>query len=213
MKALRGIALGAALAFAASPVAAQNNVRLQMDSAGHTVFGGVYVGPYFAHMVGAPGTPEMDVFCVDYNHEISLGQQWNANFSDLNGDLSKTRFNNLVWYSEAAWLDQQFATTAKSQWGLLHYAIWNITSPGTPNYSGFSLADRNTINGFLSAAQANYQSVNLANWAVVTDVNTINGQYGVQEYLTQVTPEPGTIILLGTGLLLVGGVVTKRSAA
>lgn len=213
MKGLRWITFGAALAFVAAPASAQNNVRLQMDSAGHTVFGGVYVGPYFAHQVGAPGQPEMDVFCVDYNHEISLGQQWNANFSVLNGDLSKTRFKNLTWYSEAAWLDMQFATTSKNQWGLLHYAIWNITSPGTPNLGGLSSGDRNTVLGYINAAQHNYGQVNLAYWDVVTDVNTVNGQYGVQEYLTQVTPEPGTIILLGTGLLLIGGVAVKRNIA
>ena len=211
MKGLRWITLGASLAFAASPAAAQ--VHLQMDSAGHTVFGGVYVGPYFAHVVGQPGQPELDVFCVDYNHEISLGQQWEANFSSLDGDLSHTRFDNLVEYSEAAWLDMKFATTSTTQWGLLHYAIWNITSPGTPNYSGLSIADRNTINGFIADAQHNYKNVNLSDWAVVTDVNTANGQGGVQEYLTQVTPEPGTILLLGTGLLLIGGVLAKRSHA
>lgn len=211
MKGLRWITLGAALAFAATPASGQ--VKLQMDSAGHTVFGGVYVGPYFAHQVGAPGQPEMDVFCVDYNHEISIGQQWTANFSNLSGSLSKTRFNNLVWYSEAAWLDLQFRTTAQNQWGLLHYAIWNITSPGTPNLGGLSLADRNTVLGYITSAQQNYGQVNLSNWAVVTDVNTVNGQGGAQEYLTQVTPEPGTIILFGTGLVLIGGVVVKRNLA
>ena len=211
MKGLRWITLGAALAFAATPASGQ--VKLQMDSAGHTVFGGVYVGPYFAHQVGAPGQPEMDVFCVDYNHEISIGQQWTANFSNLAGNLSKTRFNNLVWYSEAAWLDMQFKTTAQNQWGLLHYAIWNITSPGTPNLGGLSLGDRNTVLGYISSAQQNYGQVNLSNWAVITDVNTVNGQGGAQEYLTQVTPEPGTLILFGTGLVLIGGAVVKRNLA
>lgn len=209
MKGLRWIAIGAALAFAVTPASGQ--VKLQMDSAGHTVFGGVYVGPYYAHQVGAPGQPEMDVFCVDYNHEISIGQQWTANFSNLAGNLSKTRFDNLVWYSEAAWLDMQFASTSQSQWGLLHYAIWNITSPGTPNLGSLSTGDRNTVLGFISSAQHNYGQVNLNYWDVVTDVNTVNGQGGVQEYLTQVTPEPGTIILFGTGLLLIGGVAVKRN--
>jgi hypothetical protein len=107
----------------------------------------------------------------------------------------------------------QFASTSKNQWGLLHYAIWNITSPGTPSLGGLSTADRNTVLGYIDAAQHNYGQVNLAYWDVVTDVNTVNGQGGAQEYLTQVTPEPGTIILFGTGLLLIGGVAVKRNLA
>jgi hypothetical protein len=61
--------------------------------------------------------------------------------------------------------------------------------------------------------------VNLANWVVVTPyVTNEDGSRSIansQEFLTQVTPEPATLLLMGTGLLamILAGAVIRRPTA
>jgi len=174
-------------------------------------FNGVQVGPYRGMLLSEPGTPTIDIYCVDYLHEITLNAVWTANESNLAGNLSKTRLgeefgvSGVSWYGtddvltryrKAAWLTTQFAIQNTSAWGGIHSAIWLLT---TPNYS------TNLPSAFVSAAawwigqaNANYLSIDPNSYVVLTDVNTNGLTGGVQEYL-MVTPEPQTIVLLGSG--------------
>lgn len=217
-KLLRGILMLVVLAAVAAPASAQ--VRMKMLSANPygTVTGwGVYVGPYRGAMISEPGSPQIDIFCVDFNNGISIGQEWNANFWGLSGDLSSTRFGALYGaaalqkYRQAAWLASNFQNTDKTQWKFIHAAIWHTMT--CPNCQPASATGNASVATWLTQSQmvANWSTVNLQEWAVVTDVRTQNGQGGVQEYLTRtVVPEPGTILLFGTGALLLGLVAWRR---
>jgi hypothetical protein len=191
---------------AAAPVAAQEEVDLRFTDPGSTIGFGYYVGPYQATVLSGlsqPGTATLDIYCVDFLHAISLGTEWTAGLRSLSGDLTGTRGGNaaLETYMKAAWLAGQYAVTAPSQWKHIQATIWNLFPAAAAS------APDPSSNYWLTQANANYQDVNRDYWYVVTDVSSP----GTQEFLTYVTPEPSTYLLLATGLFLLGFVYFRRT--
>ena len=209
MKALRPLVAGLALlAAAASPALAQIDVKL--TGTGSVSHNGVRVGAYQARLGSDPTAPSVDIFCVDYAHTVSVGQTWSANMTNLmSGNLGNTRGGDaaLAKYQQMAWLTTQFEGASATDTRAIHTAIWNIMTPGSPAmFAGAT--------NWLNQAAANYLTSGLdySTFAVITDVNFRNG--GRQEFLTRVpttvTPEPGTYLLMATGLVGVAGIVRRR---
>jgi hypothetical protein len=207
------VIVAASAAFAPS-TRAQTDSLLFVSGSG-VGYNGVQVGPYRGMLISEPGTPTVDIYCVDYMHEITVGTRWKVYDTNLGGgNLSNTRLfkeftvagnswygsaNVLTRYEEAAWLTTQFSSNNKSSWGAIHSAIWLLTTPnfGTNLPSGLVIAD--TYN-WVNLAAADYTQINPNSYEVLTDVRVdANGNGGVQEYL-MVTPEPETVLLLASGL-------------
>lgn len=221
MSMVRSLILAGLVAATAAPATAQVRMRLTSANPYGTVTGwNVYVGPYRGAMISEPGSPTIDLFCVDFNNSIRVGQEWNANFWALSQDLGSTRFGALYgaaargYYQQAAWLSSQFEETSKNQWKYIHAAIWHTMTCPSGSCSPSGAYGNTYVDQWLDKAQDNYGTINLAEWSVVTDVRTNAyqpGVGGVQEYLTHnVVPEPMTILLLGTGLLIVAIGAIKR---
>ncbi len=173
--------------------------------------------PYYIAPTNEP-TSFIAVMCDDYEHGGEPGDQWDANITDLgSGNISLTRFNTLVGpnalyplmlYDEAGWILLQAPTEQQNQWLPMNSAVWTIFDPSAPCDS--------ECQAWLSAAQINAK-LHPQNYYddvyIVTPVNQHDtNDNDMQEFLflgggsagdpSQATvPEPGTFLLLGTGLL------------
>lgn len=226
----------AALTLVGTTVEAQTTIQFQSSRPNPSVVAfGSYVGPFWGTLTSDPTRPTLDLFCVDVLNRVSFGETFNANITNLaSTDFSNTRHGlaKKESYVKAAWLADQYSAAGIStlQWGGIQAAIWELLNPNSVN--GGSTVSNNRheaywmsqVNGWYSSGGA--QNFNTSRWKVVTDVRAagVVAGSGVQEFLTTgdvgnpilttpgaVTPEPETWVLLGTGLLLVMGVATRRT--
>ena len=184
----------------------------------------VYTGPYRAQfqIPGAPSPllppagsssfgPVTDIFCVDFNNE-AITSTYTAWFTNLGTDaLTDTRLGSsgLSQYLKAAFLAQQIKSYSytSDQVADINGAIWQIMS-GEPTYRYVNSAWNSAgITSWVNLANASWQNVNASNWVVVTKTCAAGAGNATpdgcsQEFITQVTPEPATLLLLGTGLLV-----------
>jgi hypothetical protein len=168
--------------------------------------GHYYVSPYLGTMNGQT----VVLFCDDIKNEVTFGQQWQANVTNLGTAISSSNFSNtryggvagspvfgnaVVAYSEAAWLTTQFASN-QNDYVSLQYALWDIMNPGSEP-TGYG-----DVQSWLNLAASNYGSIDPNNFSIVTNTGTLTLTGQVQEFIVQ-TPEPGVLALLLCGLLAI----------
>ncbi len=188
--------------------------------------GGNWQNGYPYYIEENNGSPTiLNVMCDDYAHGGMPGDQWEANITNLGtGNIQQTRFNNLpgqnalyplMLYDEAGWLLLDTLTESNSNWVYMNEAVWNIFDPNAPCNM--------TCEGWIAAAEAGIKGLpqNYFNDVyIVTPVNQHDQDpNSMQEFMyigeggsgnspgQQSTPEPGTLVLMGTGVL---GIVGRR---
>src|SRR3954466_14495053 len=91
------LALAAATFVVAAPASAQTgtvvltdpgsvtNTRVTGTEAGHTYgVGGFYVSPYIGTLDGQ----QVFLYCVDFTHNVTVGDVWTANITSLGADFT-----------------------------------------------------------------------------------------------------------------------------
>ena len=185
-----------------------STVTLQLTGVQGASYGSDYVYPYYLSVNGA--SPSLSMMCISFDNDIYSGESWTATITAVSGQLQE----------EAAWLfnDDNAAiaagNTAKQiadQW-----AAWELFSTNAQGATAPAGAATQ-----LAAAEAAYasgsESASFLNQFVIyipEAGSQPSGDPVPQNFIGLNTPEPGTLILLGTGILgLAGFLYRKRRSA
>lgn len=175
-------------------------------------------GVYTGQLLASPGQPTVDLLCNDFVNGVLINTPWNANFTRLDAGAAafdaRTRFGSaaFVGYQKAAYLTNFFAGLTNPQAVLdLHSTIWHLLTPGVPSTIQPGEA------GWLAVLGNNWVGLDLTQYFVVSDPNMVivNGRIrtvtgGNQEFLMHTVPEPGSVLMLSTGLLSLVGLARFR---
>jgi hypothetical protein len=224
--------------------------------------GPYYVGPYTGTINLGGNTIPVVFNCVDFFHDVSSGQTWLSNLSNLgsgagvgttnansltrlygNITIGSLTFSALDVYRAAAYLTSTYPSAPSTNPAAsiaIQNEIWEMTSLFYPQIQGESsdfkaldptpgVADgfgTTTTNGYSFSAPktagqlasdiysySNENGFDYSQYWVVTSTSS-DAAGTPQEFIIRQTstPEPGTLALLGSGMLSVigGGFVRRR---
>jgi hypothetical protein len=118
--------------------------------------------------------------------------------------------SNLQLYDEAGWILLQTGAEPTTEWQAMNYAVWHIFDLNAP-LIGDSQA---WLDAAAQEAKLGFPGVDFNKVYIVTPVDQYNPDpNSMQEFMyigadptsgagaNQTTPEPGTLVLLGTGVM------------
>ncbi len=175
--------------------------------------GRYYVMPYQVTIEGA----SQIVTCIDFLDDVRHGDVWQADILNP-GQAAASGFfgvsSSLEKYERAAWLSVQSYSNTDQQIGL-QYAIWNIFS--SVSSTPASLSYEAQVD---AAASTGYANFDFNGFRFIQQAGAVSGTAGTQQAFvfqttsslsrtssgssaSSATPEPGTLVLIGTGLVLI----------
>lgn len=214
---------------AAGAQGADAELTFASSLAGNPVAGGIYVGPYSSLITPAVGQARtVSVICVDFLNHVNFNDRYEIAITGLGNaldPLTDTRHpRQMASYRKAAWMSSLFATAPTSDWGSIHFAIWNVFTPAQAPDDAWSpyiaqVADVAASNnyGAFDYGGVHYAAVDMSRYSVLTDVAATGlATGGHQEFITSelppsiTTPEPATIAFVATGLGIAGLAARNR---
>jgi hypothetical protein len=185
--------------------ASADTVNLTYVTVGGSEAGGVYVYPYIGSLNG--GVTTFDMMCLNYNIESFPGTTWSVNVSSVTGSVDDEAAA-LIMYD----INQGILTNV----GEAQFAVWNLFANVTGN--GYYQANQTAINDISNAAVTDVDNNTLppgfsyGNYVLYTPTSAGTNQDFIGPNLGP-TPEPGTLMLFGTGLLGIAGFLRRKLSA
>jgi hypothetical protein len=186
---------------------ANSTVDMQLVSVGANNAGGVYTYPYYFSING--GAP-VALVCDSYDNHVSIGETWQAHVVGL---LSgQGLYGNQLLDYKAAGLIFKSILNGTLNVNVGNYAIWGLFSTNAQNSSYFQSSGAGGIEQLYltQAGSAPNGAFNgLVLYTPISGTQSANGT--PQEYIGySPVPEPGTMILFGTGMLSLAGMVRRK---